>query len=390
MMDVSLFIARRVRFKDRIAIISIAISFLVIIIAVAVSSGFRKEIRGGISELSADVVIMSPGGSAVEMTSSVEKDAGYVPYLNEIYGVEQVRPVVYTPGLMQQNEELYGILFKGTDGFFPDTLNLPVSLPSDLAKRAGVGVGDKIQVYFISDKVKVRKFNVYSLYEPLVETGENPVVMARISDLQRLNAWEENQVSCMEIILEDSYKNTEMMSSTAFMAGMMIEQYSDEDDSSAIAVSSYSRFRVVFDWLDVIDFNVVIILILMTIVAGFNMISSLLILLFENISTIGLLKSLGMTDRSISKVFLASSASLVFKGMLLGNAVAVLFCLIQDTTHVLKLDPENYFVSYVPVNLDLVTVFTTDIMAFAAIMLLMLIPCLFISKVDPAETVRVK
>ena len=132
------------------------------------------------------------------------------------------------------------------------------------------------------------------------------------------------------------------------------------------------------------------ILILMTIVAGFNMISGLLIMLFENISTIGLLKSLGMTDRSISKVFLSCSAVLVLKGMAIGNIVALLFCVIQNTTHVLRLDPENYFVSYVPVSPDLGMILTADLITFVAIMLLLLIPCLFISKVDPAETVRVR
>ena len=113
-------------------------------------------------------------------------------------------------------------------------------------------------------------------------------------------------------------------------------------------------------------------------------------LLFENISKIGLLKSVGMTDRAISKVFLYSSASLVFKGMLWGNALAFIVCMIQGTTHLLKLDPENYFVSYVPVSLDLGYVLLADLIAFSAIMLLLLIPCLFISKVDPADTVRVK
>ena len=128
----------------------------------------------------------------------------------------------------------------------------------------------------------------------------------------------------------------------------------------------------------------------MIIVAGFNMISGLLIMLFENISTIGLLKAIGMTDRAISKVFLSSAAVLVAKGMVAGNLLAVLFCIVQGTTHLLKLDPENYFVSYVPVHLDFLPVLIADIVAFAAILLLLLIPTLFISKVDPAETVRVK
>ena len=113
-------------------------------------------------------------------------------------------------------------------------------------------------------------------------------------------------------------------------------------------------------------------------------------MLFENISTIGLLKSLGMTDKAISKVFLSSSAVLVLKGMAAGNLIAAALCLLQNTTKVLKLDPENYFVSYVPVNLDFGMILTADVISFVIIMLLLLIPCLFISKVDPAETVRVR
>ena len=113
-------------------------------------------------------------------------------------------------------------------------------------------------------------------------------------------------------------------------------------------------------------------------------------MLFENISTIGLLKSLGMTDMAISKVFLSSSAVLVLKGMAVGNSVAILFCVIQGATHLLKLDPENYFVSYVPVHLDIGAVLIADAAAFAVIMFLLLIPSLFISKVDPAQTVRVR
>ena len=157
-----------------------------------------------------------------------------------------------------------------------------------------------------------------------------------------------------------------------------------------MATSSVSRYPQLFNWLALIDFNVGFILLLMTIVAGFNMISGLLIMLFENISTIGLLKSLGMTDRAIAKVFLSSSAILVGKGMAIGNALALLFCFIQKTTHMISLNPENYYVSSVPVNVDILSVLAADVLSFVVIMLLLLIPCLFISKVDPAQTVRVR
>jgi lipoprotein-releasing system permease protein len=128
----------------------------------------------------------------------------------------------------------------------------------------------------------------------------------------------------------------------------------------------------------------------MTVVAGFNMISGLLIMLFENISTIGLLKALGMNDKAISKVFLSSAAVLVLKGMLVGNVIALAFAAVQSWTHLLKLDPANYFVSFVPVKINAGAVFLADIVSFIVIMLLLLIPTMFISKVDPAKTVRMK
>jgi len=135
---------------------------------------------------------------------------------------------------------------------------------------------------------------------------------------------------------------------------------------------------------------VVAILLLMIVVAGFNMISGLLIMLFRNISTIGTLKAVGMTNRGVAEVFLRVAARIVLKGMLIGNALALGFCLLQGSTHLLKLNPENYYVSFVPVSINLPYIIVADVLAFVVIMLLLLIPCLFIAKVDPAETVRVK
>ena len=148
------------------------------------------------------------------------------------------------------------------------------------------------------------------------------------------------------------------------------------------------RYPQIFDWLSLLDFNVFVILILMTVVAGFNMVSGLLIMLFRNIPTIGTLKSLGMTDRMIAKVFLRVSSKVVLKGLLAGNALALAFCLIQGRTHLLRLNPENYFVSFVPVHVNVPAVIAADIAAFAVILLILLIPCLFISRIDPSKTVR--
>ena len=387
-MDASFFIAGRLRFKGNIAMICIAVSFLVMIIAVSVSSGFRHAIRSGLSDISGDIRITPPPLSLLDESLPIEADAAYRPYIEEVEGVSEIRPVVYKAGIVKSGDNIQGVLFKGMEN--DDTVSLAVSVPKRLAEIAGLQTGDRMLTYFVGESVKARQFTVTSVYDALVEADDKLVVYADISDLQRVNGWSASEVSCLEILLEDDMRNESDIESANDRIGTLINAYSSDDEESVIASSSVSSYPQLFDWLSLIDFNVLLILILMTIVAGFNMISGLLIMLFENISTIGLLKSLGMTDRAISKVFLSSSAILVAKGMLAGNALAILFCIIQDTTKVLRLNPENYFVSFVPVKMDFGMILTADILAFALIMLLLLIPCLFISKVDPADTVRVR
>ncbi len=396
-MDASYFIAGRLRFKGRIAMVSIAISFLVMIIAASVSSGFRSEIRSGLSQLSGDIQLVPPSMNILDGESVLEYDASYLEHVREVDGIESMMPAVYRAGIVKNGEDIHGILIKGVPHDAPgvpdvhagDSISLPVSIPSRLSEISGLAAGDRMLVYFVgNDDVKARQFNVVSVHDAMVETDDRLVVYADLSDMQRLNGWGDDLVSAVEIHLRD--KDEASIVEKAAEIGFVVNTHLTEDDETVIAVSSVSRYPQLFDWLDLIDFNVLFILALMTIVAGFNMISGLLIMLFENISTIGLLKALGMTDRAISKVFLSSSAALVLKGMAIGNILALLFCWIQGTTHVLRLDPENYFVPYVPVNPDPGLIITADVVSFAVIMLLLLIPCIFISKVDPAETVRVK
>ena len=374
---------------------SIAISFLVMIIAVAVSSGFRNEIRGGISSVSGDIQLQPLNMNLLDSASPVEKDASYIPYIRQMDGVSEVIPVIYRAGIVKNGTDIHGILVKGLpDGFLPfensDSVQLAVAIPSRLAEQAGIGEGDRMLTYFVGDKVRARQFNVVSVYDAMVETEAGLIVYASLADLQRLNGWNEGQVSSIEIMLDEDSREEDRISELTEEAGYLAYAYTAEDETTVVASSSVSRYPQIFDWLNLLDFNVLFILLLMTVVAGFNMISGLLIMLFENISTIGLLKTLGMTDRSIAKVFLSSSAVLMIKGMAIGNALAIIFCVVQSSTHILKLNPENYFVSFVPVHLDLRLILTADMVSFAVIMLLLLIPCLFISKVDPADTVRVR
>lgn len=387
-MDASLFIASGLRFKGKIAVACIAVSFFVMIVAVAISSGFRHELRSSLSEISGDVLLSAPDLNIMSESSHVMVSDPCISYVESSDLVSKIVPVVWRAGIVKHGDAMHGVVVKGMPGTISDSVALGISIPRKLAQASGLKPGDRMLTYFIGDDMKLRQFNVVDVHDALVETDDRHVVYASLSDMQRLNGWSADQVSAVEVHLADGLDEEYDILDATQEIGSLVNLY--QEDFSMVATSSVSRYPNLFNWLSLIDFNMGIILLLMTVVAGFNMISGLLIMLFENISTIGLLKSLGMTDKAISKVFLVSSARLTAMGMAVGNVLALIFCLVQGTTHMLKLDPENYYVSFVPVKVDFSMILLSDFVSFAAIMLLLLIPCLFISKVDPAQTVRVR
>ncbi len=389
-MDASWFIASRLRFKGRVAMVCIATSFLVMIVAVSISSGFRRELRSSLTELSGDVLITRPDMNMMRESDPISLSSPFLSYVEESEYVDGIVPSVWRAGIVRSGEGMHGVILKGTasPSFSSDTMSLAVSIPRLLSQTSGLDVGDSMLTYFVGDDINLRRFTVAQVHDAIAEAYDRHVVYVSLSDMQRLNGWEDDEVSAIEIHLAEKFDSDEDIRLATQEIGSLASLYDPEEN--LVATSSVSRYPQLFNWLALIDFNVGFILLLMTIVAGFNMISGLLIMLFENISTIGLLKSLGMTDRAIAKVFLSSSAILVGKGMAIGNALALLFCFIQKTTHMISLNPENYYVSSVPVNVDILSVLAADVLSFVVIMLLLLIPCLFISKVDPAQTVRVR
>lgn len=362
-MSIAGFIAGRLKFKGRLALASTALSFLVMIISVAVSSGFRNEIRSAVAELSGDI--------------SVDSDRPLE--LPDIEGVESVSPVIFQIGIVKNGEIIQGVMFKASES--RDSLHLGVIIPERLSKLLGIAEGDNMLTYFVGEeRVKARKFLVKGIYSSPVEADGNLVVLSSMEDMRRVMDIGEGECTSVEIKLGAGYRTDYALRSKTAEVGAYVYPLHAE--------SSVDRFPQLFDWLSLIDFNVLAIIALMTVVAGFNMISGLLILLFRSISTIGTLKALGMPDKTIAGVFLRVGARITGLGMLAGNVLAFCFCLIQGKTHFLKLNPENYFVSYVPVNIDWGMVLLCDLAAFAAILLLLMIPTLFISRVDPARTIK--
>ncbi len=366
-MQAGRFIAERLRFKGKMAVAATAISFFVITIALAVSGGFRQAIRDGLSEMYGDIVLSGDPLTASDSTISLILGST---------GVRDAVPVIRRPGIAKSRNGLMGIVFKGVPSM---DSSMMARIPSSMASRLSLNEGDDFTAYFVDDRMKVRRFIVDGIFESPVETDGAMTVLVPIEDMRRVNGWSEQEVSDIEILLEDRDIDRELLFYLTSSLG-----YRTNSDSYAVR-EKYSR---IFDWLDLLDFNVLAILILMTAVAGFNMISGLYILLFRNISTIGILKSMGMSNYSVGMVFLRLAARIVATGMVVGTVAALLFCLIQSSTHVIGLDPVSYFISYVPVHLNPLFVLAADAISFAVIMILLLIPTLFIAKVDPAQTAK--
>lgn len=378
------FIARRLRVKEKMAVVAIAISFFVIIVAVAISAGFRREIRGGVSAITGDVLLTGPSADLTGGADPVRAPAR-LQELAGVRGVERIESVIYSAGILKIGDDIQGALFKGTAA---DTVSMGVRIPATLAKRFGLQAGDDLTAWFVGEKTKVRKWHVLSVYDSPMATEAGQLLYVPIGDLRRLHEWAEDEASLLEVSLDPRFRDRTALAERTAELGWRATSLAAADEDPLRAVAATQRFPQLFDWLDLIDFNVYAILLLMTVVAGFNMISGLLILLFRHVSTIGTLKTLGMGDRAVAGVFLRVGARTAAIGMAAGNALALLFCLVQGTTHWIKLNPENYFVSSVPVHVDLPGVLIADAAAFLGILLLLLIPTLFISRVDPARTVK--
>ena len=362
------FIAGRIRFKGKVSVWATAISAFIMIVSVSVASGYRKALRDAISDIVSDVVLTD--------TAAVRLTPGLEAALSQVDGIRSYEPVVIEAGIVRQGEVLEGVVFKGVPSL---TERMQVRVPEKLARKLQTGPGDALLSYFVSDKVKLRKFTVAEVYRPAVELDEALIVYCPLADMQRLLGYGADESGALEIRLADEFRTREGMVYKAGEIGYAT--------GLRAAASSY-KYGNLFDWMQLIDMNVVAILLLMALVAAFNMISGLLIMIMRSTPTIGTLKALGMPDRGIARTFLRVASRSTVLGLAAGNAAALLFCLIQGTTHLIKLNPANYFVSYVPVSVDIWAILATDILAWCVIMLLLLIPSRQISRIDPAQSVK--
>lgn len=419
-MNLNFFIAKRIGAdkgkgkisiaSNTIAIISVAISIFIMILAVAISNGFKKEIRDKAVGYCGDMHISSPG---VEITSDEYPitPPSYIDSVKNLDFIKNVSPVIYNYGLLKTEQQIQGVIFKGIDssynwdffkkhlykGKLPDfaignlqgdsnNISNEILISKRMSEIMNYDVSDKVTAYFIGENVKVRRFTISGLYDAQLEDLDKTIVIADSKQLIRLNEWTNGEISGYEIFLKNSVgKNFD---NYANAISEIIDNNSSDEENPTILSTVKDSFTMLFDWLHLLDTNVLIIIVLMITVAGFNMISGILIIIFERISMIGTLKAIGMKTLNISKIFLYRASFIVLKGMLYGNIFAAIFCFVEWKYKIISLNPDNYFVSSVPISITVWQLLLLNIIAFVAIMIILTIPCHFISKISPAKTLK--
>ncbi|MFH2141203.1 MAG: FtsX-like permease family protein [Bacteroidota bacterium] len=412
-MNTELFIAKRIfrgkgsdnRFSKpiiNIAVVGIALGIVVMIIALAVVSGFKKEIRNKVIGFGSHIQITNYDANYSFESIPIDKNQDFYPKLSEIEGINHVQIFATKAGIIKTDNEIQGVVFKGVGpdfdwSFFSDNLfegkcfsvndtlkTNDVLISKSIASMLNLTVGDDFIAYFIQDPPRTRKFSVSGIYKTGLVEFDDIFVITDIGHVQKLNDWTKNQISGFEVLIDNYNEIDEMTEIVRRQAGFRFY----EDGSKLKIQSIIEKYPHFFDWMRLFDTNVWVILILMTTVAGFNMVSGLLIIILERTRMIGILKAIGAENFSIRKIFLYNAVFLIAKGMIWGNTIGIIICLLQKYTEVLKLDSASYYVDTVPVNINIIHLLLLNVGTLIATFAMMIIPSMIISRISPIKAIK--
>lgn len=388
---------------NMIAIIGISLGLAVMILSVAVLTGFKKEIREKVAGFGSHIQIVNFDSNNSFETAPVSQNQDFVPGLRELPGVRHMQVFATKAGIIKTEEEIQGVVLKGigsdfdwsyfgknlTDGknfIASDTgrlsNNVIISeLISDLLK---LNVGDSINMLFVQDPPRLRRFVISGIYETSLEEFDRMYVFCDIGHIKRLNGWADDEVSGFEIFIDDFNRMDAMTEAVRDVIGYRLA----EEETRFKVTNIRLKYPQIFDWLNFQDINVIIIILLMLVVAGFNMISGLLILILEKTNMIGILKALGSNDKIIRKIFLYQAAWLIGKGLIIGNIIGIGLAFLQLKTGIFTLDPSSYYIKTIPINLELSHLLLLNAGTMAAILFMLLVPSQLISRISPVKAIR--
>ena len=380
----------------RIAIAGIALGLAVMIVSMAIVTGFQKEITDKIVNFSSDIVITEYSNLNAIEPRPVSKEQAFYPSLTEIDGIRHIQVFATKAGIIKTDEEIEGVVVKGVGSdfdwsFFKKHLvegdifsttdssrSKNILISENISKKLKLAVGDRMEVFFIqNEKQRARVFNVTGIYKTSLAEYDDRYVITDITHIQRLNKWSKDQVAGVEVFVDDFSRLEELEDVVYHSIG-----------AELFSAHVKELQPQMFDWLDLQDMNVRVIIILMLVVAGFNMISALLIMIIERVYLIGTLKSLGMNDGQIQGIFICQALYLTAVGLFWGNLIGIALCLIQQQFGIITLDEASYYVKVVPINLQLVHILLLNGGTLFFCFLMLLLPSMVVSRIQPLKAIR--
>ena len=386
----------------RLTTIGVALSLSVMLLSVTIILGFHRQIHEFAFSQTGHISLNGYGSNWKTSTNPVYVSPRLLSFLRAEQGISSVAPLIQQAGLLKTEGDFSGILLYGIDstfrsryfteqvksGTFPSFSartydRPPIVLPSHIARRMNYKVGDAVRIYFFGEKMRVRVFKLQAIYE---STGlELSPALCPISSLQRLNHWDDNSYSRLVIMLHDPEAAYPMLEHLIATLQARPDLIGEENYGLNLGQELQPEL---FNWLSFLDTNVYALLSLMVLVGGFAMITGLIIIVLDKSKQIGILKALGASNSQLRKTFLLIAARLILRGIFWGNAIALVLSLAQRQFKLIKLNPANYFTDSVPIHFDLPLWLTINAGTLVVILLMVLVPAGLVSRIHPAESMR--
>ncbi|WP_317040921.1 ABC transporter permease [Mucilaginibacter gossypiicola] len=382
----------------RIAIIGIMLGLGVMILSLAIVKGFKHEIRNKVRGFAGDIRVVKFDLNNSLQSSSFAADSYFVKRALKSPFITHVMPVATKPGIVKANNEIEGVVLKGVDksydwGYFKkmmvagDVISFADSVEAQkeimisqtTADRLKLKVGDKLLMYFVQEPLRKRQFKIKGIFNIGVEEVDKTFVIGALSLINRLNDWKPNEIGQYELRVSDFEHINEAANALDNVLPVKLKEYTIEED-----------YPTIFEWLNLLDVNSVVMLVLMVAVAVINMISALLIMILERTAMIGMFKAMGASNWAIRKVFLINASYLIGLGLLLGNLLGIGLGYFQMYTHFFKLDQASYYMTFVPVQFDLFDIIALNIGTLIICLLVLIIPSTLVSRISPVKAIQFK
>lgn len=382
----------------KIAILAIALSILMMIMSVATGIGLQQKIREKISAFNGHVIVSNFDDNQSQVTvEPIDSRLLPVSQLKKNSFITHMQPIITKGALIRTETDVEGIVFKGVDASY-QWKNLSeflvkgkiptykegdineVLISQFLANRLKLKVGSSFNTFFMKTQGKLpsmRKFKIAGIYNSGFQEFDSSYIIGNMEHLQRINKWQPSQIGAYEIFIDD-------FSNLNQRAEEIYKTIPPTFNSTSISEKYFS----VFEWLKLFDFNILVILIIMIGVATINMVVALLVLILERTQLIGMLKALGASNWSVRKIFLYNAAHLISRGLLWGNGIALLLLIIQKKFEIIKLNPESYYVSSAPVDINLLHILLLNVGTILICVLVLLIPSYLITKISPIKALK--